>query len=252
MKKLVICMIALLAVSVAGYAQNGDLFATGTNTGGDNAFRVDSNGKVISANGILNAKETFIDIPTASSSTFANTITKNFVIATLVASGTSYTLAAGDYSDMVFPRTVVAVIQSSNTATITNTSGTGVLTITGVNARGGAVTEVLALSTTTAESYNAFSSITSFTITLSTAIMTGGTSAKVGIGIGTGTGIGLSNDLGLVNGNVYHITDAGTGYTLAAFITAGGLVSSTYDTINFVNAPNGSNDYNVWYKQVSR
>lgn len=194
------------------------------------------------AGGLVNVSEIFFDIPTASSITYidGNNVIGTISTTTLVSNGTSFALANTDYSNTADPRNVVAVV--SLDAGTSTTTVVGSLIISGVDARGNSTTETISISTTSAVGNKAWSSITSMTVSVTSISPTN--SANAHISIGTGDKIGLSNDIASAS-DVIKVNEGGTA-------TTGYTLSTTYNTITFVNAPNSSRDYRVIYKTIGR
>jgi hypothetical protein len=181
--------------------------------------------------GGVSTQLTLIDPAAASQTAFKNTTIST---ATLVAGATTFSLANADFTDIIHLRNATALI---NFATgIATTSVTGTLTITGTDHKDDSVTETLNVSTVAATGSVAWRSITSMTLTISS-IVDASTDAQVQVG--SGDKMGLAKD---VIGSAYinKVIEAGaltTTYTL----------DTTYDTITFVNAPDGAKDYEVYF-----
>lgn len=174
---------------------------------------------------------TLIDPAAASQTAFKNTTIST---ATLVAGATTFVLANADFTDTIHLRNATALI---NFATgIATTSVTGTLSITGTDHKGDPATETFLVSTNPVTGSVAWRSMTSMTLTI-TSIVDASTDAQVQVG--SGVKMGLAKD---VIGSAYinKVIEAGaltTTYTL----------NTTYDTITFVNAPDGSKDYQVYF-----
>ena len=193
--------------------------------------------------GIVNAPEVFFDIPTASTIAYINGgagTSGTVSTTTLVAAGTSYTLALGDYSNTGDPRNITCQIWFEAGASTTAVVGT--LSIIGTDQRGNAVTESMSVSTTAAAGNYAYSSITSMALSVTSISPIAGNVAWVNIG--TGVKIGLANNLT----STADILKVNEGTAATTTYTA----NTTYNTITFVNAPNATREYKVTYKVRSR
>ena len=200
-------------------------------------------GNIEATGGILNATEVFFDVAAASTFTYvAGTSALGIVsTTTLVAAGTSYTLAVGDYSNTADPRNVTVAIWLNAGASTTTIVGT--LVIAGTDARGNAMTESLTISSQAAVTGNiAWSSITSLTLSITSISPT--TNANAYINIGTGVKVGLANSLA-ASGDIRKVNEGGSA-------TTGYTANTTYNTITFENTPDGTREYKVTYKARSR
>lgn len=231
MKKILFLMIALALATSSHAAWDTTYFPGELKT---NRLQV--------TEGIVDIPEVFFDIATASSFTYVagNSVLGTVSTTTLVAAGTSYSLAVGDYSNSAYPRNVVAAIAVGAGSSTTTIAGT--LVITGTDARGNAIVESLSVSTTTATGNYAYSSITAMALSVTSLSPT--TSASAYVSIGTGVKIGLANNLDAA-GDIRKVNEAGTATTTYT-------ANTTYNTITFVNAPDGSKDYKVTYKVKTR
>ncbi len=252
MKKILLALVLSSILGIVSYAAIGDIASWGTNTGGDNALTVDSSGNtnvkgalavtgaatfdstITASAGFMNYTQTFIDPATASATAYD---TASISTTTLVAGATTLTLANGDYTDMIHPRNVVAVIDFATGIATTTVAGT--LLITGVNTRGTASTESLTVSTNSATGSVAWSTITSLVWTITS--VTGRESAEnANLKLGSGVKMGIDNDV-TAAADITKVIEAGS-------LTTTYTLNTTYDTISFVTAPNGSNDYTVRHK----
>jgi hypothetical protein len=185
-----------------------------------------------------NQELVLVDLSAASNTAFKNT---DISTTTLAAAATTFTLAKGDYTDIVFPRNVVIL----SSCTTDGDAYTGIALVTGIDAKGNAATETIVVGTYTAVGVGignvAWSSISSVRLTTLSAVTT---TATLKVQFGSGVKIGLPADIQAA-ADVYKVIEAGaltTTYTL----------NTTYDTITFVNAPDGSRDYHVFYKFIKR
>ena len=181
-----------------------------------------------------NQDNTYLDVAAQSATAYCS-----FAISTtaLVSGTTTLTLAAGDFTNTITARNIVAKIGFATGAATTTVVGS--LTVTGVNARGIATTSSIAISTTTATGVTAWRSITSIAVTV-TSITGRANSENALIQIGSGNAIGLLNDV-VSASDVVKVIEAGA-------VTTTYTVNTDYDTITFVNAPDGSKDYQVTQK----
>lgn len=189
-------------------------------------------GGLVVASGVVNAKDYFSDLTTASTSAYrANGFTISTT--TLLASGTTF--AAADFSaNGNWPRNIV--LQGTAAATTQNFFATA--TVTGINGLGLNDSESILFSTTSAAGNVAWSRVDSISVVSSSV---SALAANIIITVGTGVKIGLSNAIGNA-GNIYKLVEAGSNVAPAS-----ATISTTYNTITFVSAPDGSKDYDVWY-----
>lgn len=172
----------------------------------------------------------YIDVAAASATAYKNTTVST---ATLVAAATTFTLANADYTDIITPRNIVAVISFAHGGATSTVTGT--LVAYGYNNLGQYTTETLTISTNSATGSVAWRTITSYLLTI-TAIS--GASTDAAVNIGSGVKIGLPLDV-LASNDIVKCIEGGA-------LTTTFTVDSTYNSITFVNAPNGTNDYQVW------
>lgn len=187
------------------------------------------------SSGILRVPEFFLNIAAAANTTFRNASE----VSTLASATTAWTLAEVDYTDVIEPRNVVAII--TYTAGGDTTTCTTAANIVGKDLRGNAVTERIVFSTNVGTGVYAYSTITS--ITVEKATMTAVMYNPL-ISIGTGVKIGLSNDMIWESDIVKVVGDSvpDTGYTL----------NKVYNTITFTTAPDGNHSYKVWTRPQQR
>lgn len=257
MKKILVCLTLMLSAVIFTnvYASVGDYF-TITDMGGNDLIRFDSNFNffpeqtkvglgsstkpwaslsVSSFTNPINTKDTWSDVPTASS----------FTIYTMsIASGViflaDYTIGVDGITQMQTGRTVQASMVFTGAGSATYLRGT--VLVHGVNTKGVAVSETIAISTgnTAYYSNNAFLYISSFTARLTYKNTSATTS--IFLNVGSGEKLGLSNDV-ITNTDVYGIREG------TALVSPGSVVVDTdYDTVDFVTDPNDSNEYEVYYK----
>jgi len=196
-------------------------------------------GTIYVREGIINSEQVIIDLADTSATAFQNATSVSTT--TLVASATTYTLAKGDFTNIIYPRNVIAKVDFA--AGVATTTVTGTCLITGTDARGNAQTETLTISTTSVTGDRAYNSITSITWTV-TAISGRTNTGNALLDVGSGNKIGLRNNI-TAAGDIQKVIEAGaltTTYTL----------STTYDTITFVNAGDGSKDYHILYNVIER
>jgi hypothetical protein len=216
MKRYSFAMLVIMLFFITGIASAGSV------------SRVQWNYSLPSDNEIMVVSIPYIDVAAASNTSFMN-LEKS--TATLVSAATTYTLAKGDYTDTIVPRNLV-IISSCNQGA----AYVGSALVTGVDHRGYAVTETIAVSTFTSTAkgtgYYAWRSVTSIKLTT-----TSTTATTLKLQIGCGTKIGLKNQL-TSSAKIGKVIEAGavsTTYT----------VSTDYSTITFADAPDGSKDYTV-------
>lgn len=193
-------------------------------------------GKLDVQSGILNVHETFIDIAAASQTAYCDV---DISTATLIAATTTQTLANADYTDIITPRNVTAVVTFDTG--VATTTVTGTLTVTGTTTRGTSTTESITVSTTSATGNIAWRTITSLAWSI-TAISGRADSTEASLQVGSGNKIGLSNDI-TAAGDVYKVIATGALESSSSY-----TLSTTYDTIDFSDDPDGSSDYEVYYK----
>lgn len=231
MRKLLVLILTVCAVSTAWAVSDT------TVKGGIIAERLTVTG------GIVNAAEVFFDVPAASTFSYVAGTSSLGIISTttLVSAGTSYTLAVADYSNTADPRNVTVAIwlnAGSSTTTIV-----GTMVVAGTDARGNATTESLTISSQAAVTGNiAWSSITALTLSITSISPT--TNANAYINIGTGVKMGLANSIA-ASGDIRKVNEGGSA-------TTGYTVNTTYNTITFENAPNGTREYKVTYNVKSK
>ena len=189
-------------------------------------------------NGIVNVKQEFI-APAAKAETAVLSIaltTGTFVGSTTTA--TAFTIPAVCRN---------LVVKSTFTLFSGTATTTGYLVISGNDARGEAQTETINFSTATGTGVKAWSSITSLTAIVSA--YTVGVSPTVqvaGIHIGTGDVLGLSNAISAYT-DVYKIVETAVDVTPSA-----SNISATYNTFTPADVPDGTSNYEVHYKAISR
>jgi hypothetical protein len=182
---------------------------------------------------LSNTMDNWVDLPAASTTSVLNSV--SISTQTLVTNTTSYTLALGDITDVVFPRNVVADTAFSSGESTTTVSG--VLTITGIDQFGRSQTEALVVSTNSVTGSRIWSNITQLSFTGFT--ITGSSEDNIILSVGTSTKIGLSNNIKDSN-DIVKVIEAGstsTTYTL----------NSANDGIIFASAPDNLKDYYVYY-----
>ena len=182
--------------------------------------------------GIVNTLDNWQDLPAISTATILNSVT--ITTQTLVASATTYTLALGDYTDVVFPRSITADAYFSTGESTTTVTGT--LNITGKDQFGKAQTESLSISTNSVNGVKVWSSITQLAFTEFT-ISSASTDAQ--LAVGTGLKIALSNNA-VDSGDIIKVIENGATSTTYS-------LDYTNDAITFAVAPDGSKDYYLYY-----
>jgi hypothetical protein len=180
-----------------------------------------------------NSVMTLIDLPAATTTSIL--ATTSISTATLVASGTSYTLISGDITDVVFPRNLTVDVSFDSGESTTTVSGT--LVITGNNQFGKSTTEGIAISTNSATGAVGWSTITQ--VAFSNVTISGASEANAKLSIGTGNKIALSNNIQNTS-DFLKVIEAGSTSTTYTGTTA-------YDTIAFATDPDGSNDYYIYF-----
>jgi hypothetical protein len=248
-KALFTTFIVMLAIT-AGYCGGSSVQKWNYNVP-DALFSIDSNNNLsfasgtglVVADGIVNTPQLWIGVPAKDTDTIkAATIST----ATLVAGATVWTTAAGDLSAMIVPRNITT--QASFIVGTATSTFTGTLAVVGIGAKGQAVTETIAVTTNSATGVEAYSTITSATLT-TTAIVSGD-AANAYISIGTGDKLGLANNISAVT-DVYKIIEGidSTQENVAATSTN---INTTYDTFTPTDVPDGTDGYMVWFKSISR
>lgn len=242
MKKIVIALIAPLVFGSIALAEP-------TRFGSDNGVVIGGQsdqgtvtvgaGQLFVTNPTLNAPVIYLAPATASATAYENAT--SISTTTLVAGATTLTLANADYTDIITPRNVVAVVSFAVGKATTTVAGT--LLVTGKNQRGESATETLTVSTTSATGSVAWSTITSLKWTI-TSITGRVDTDNALLDVGSGTKIGLPANLN-ASTEVLKVIENGS-------LTTTYTLSTTYDTITFVNAPDGSKNYQVWLKPQMR
>lgn len=182
---------------------------------------------------LTNSCVSWENLPVASTTSILSPT--NISTATLVASGTSYTLAAGDYTDIIFPRNITVDMYFSVGESTTIVTGSCV--VTGNNQFGRSTTETLSVSTNAVTSVNAFSTITN--IAFSDVAIADASVSTTSVSVGSSVKIALPNNI-QGTGDMIKVIEAGatsTSYT----------ANATYDTIQFASAPDGTKDYYIYF-----
>lgn len=189
-------------------------------------------GSILVGSGVLNVKDYFSDIPTASSSTYK---AQGFSISTttLLSAGTAF-IAADFTANGDVPRNIVLI----GTYVADSGSFSATASIIGVNSLGLPDTETIFFTTNSTAGNVAWSKVNSISVSVSSV------SAAVSTGlifVGTGNKIGLSNYIKDFS-YIYKLLEAG-----ANVVPTSTIYNGTYNTITFNSSPNGSRDYDVWY-----
>jgi len=182
---------------------------------------------------LLNAMDNWENLPAVSTAAVLNSV--SIATATLTSGTTIYTLAAADFTDIVFPRNITADIAFATGESTTTVSGS--LIVVGKNQFGVSATETLAISTNAVAGNVCWSTITS--LTYSGFTITDASESTCTLAVGTGLKIALSN-------NIQNTTDAIKVIEAGATSTTY-TMNTTYDSIQFASAPNGTSDYYVYY-----
>jgi hypothetical protein len=179
-----------------------------------------------------NTQQVLIDLSAASTTTIRSTIA--IATTTLVANGTSYTLAGGGLTDVIFPRNLVAdVYVSSNESTAVIT---GSLLVTGKNQFGESATETISMSTNSATGVVCWSTITSLVFSGFSVVTD---TPNVSLSVGVGNKIALANNIE-ETGDIIKVIEAGATSTTY-------VLNTTYDSIDFASDPNATSDYYIYY-----
>lgn len=255
MKKIYIGIVLMLIFSSISFAVTPTRYPNGvttmtpaqesTNSITPAAGELGVQGGVIFIDGI-NEELILVDPATASNTAFKNTLIST---QTLVNAATTFTLAYAGFTDIIHPRNITASYATGSTTGTVLTAALGSLVITGIDAKGNAATETLAVSTQPALGTGniAWRTITSAVLTTTSIDKSDDdvNTNTIYVRIGSGVKMGIPADIQAA-GDVYKVIEAGslttTTYTL----------STTYDTISFATAPNGTNDYTVLYKFIRR
>lgn len=182
---------------------------------------------------LVNTMNSWENLPAVSTAAILNSV--SITTTSLVANTTTYTLSAGDFTDIVFPRNITADCAFATGEATTTVAG--ILTITGKNQFGNATTESVLVSTNAVAGNVCWATITS--LQFSGFTISGASESNISLSVGTGLKIALSNNIEST-ADAIKVIEAGatsTTYTLNA----------TYDSISFASAPNGTNDYYVYY-----
>lgn len=207
---------------------------------------------LIGTGGLVNSSISLFDPATASSVAYCNIY---IATATLQSSGTTWTTASGKISNIgKYSRNISCELTYQTVGLSQSTMVVvGTLRVIGYNAKGAAVDETIHIvSSATLKTMNAFSKVTSVTVkmisTSERAGVTGSPLANCEVHIGTGDKFGLPNNITSTS-DVYKINEAGTEI---AYDNASVDINTTYDTYKPVTVSNGSNDYELLYKAISR
>ena len=190
---------------------------------------------IFSPRGIFSVHEYFSDVSAKN-----NQLLGIFTISTTTLGSAGTTYVTADLAQPKYPRNIIVV--SSFTVGMTTETVSGTVVIIGTDSLGNPMTETLTLVSTD----NATVGIGSVTwcgvssITIRNVTFGAGLSATGYICVGTGVKIGLGWHI-MSNGDVYKVLEAGSDsitYT----------VNADFNSIQFAAEPDGSKDYNVWYK----
>lgn len=192
----------------------------------DETLNID--GRLVVSKGIANIPRLFLDLATADEDIIVDITATT---AAFISSGT--TLLAANITQPAAGRNVVLVStgEFSSTHTIT-----GYATFYGTDTKGQVVTETIYFTTTTTVGIGNVALIYISSITFWGGATTDGNAKILNVLVGTGVKIGLANSIKAVT-DVYSVLEAGT--------RTSPEVDAIYDTVSFVTAPNGSNDYEV-------
>lgn len=184
--------------------------------------------------GLLTVHETWMDMVAVDSNTYMTDVAVD--TATLGGMTTSF-YAASFLVQPVHPRTLSFVLTDSGS------NSTGTITVYGVNGNGDITSESLSFNAANTGLYlyssNAYVALS--TITLTYTAFGGVNSEKFWVGVSSG--IGLANDLAAA-ADLIQAVEAGADATT-------GTLNTTYDTYLPASAPNGTRDYELWYKATS-
>lgn len=195
--------------------------------------------------GMINVRDVFNDVPAPSNNGYFDV---DIASETLVAATTAYT---GTLITQPYDSITLKAIITYDTGVATTTI-TGTLTIAGYKTNGESLSESVSVSTTVAETNNAFSRITSLSWA-SVTIVGREDATDASLQVGPGSSLGLSNDIrtgGLISagGDVISamLDDSGT-----TTVEAAPSVNATYDTWTPGTAGDGAADvYTIKYTAV--
>ena len=240
MKKILLLLSALVILPALAHAEP-------TYTGGVNGLVIGSknqylaSGASIAGGGLVVANATQNPpIVFSAPEVASNTAYKSLVISTQsFASGTTtFTLAKGDFTDIITPRNIVIIASGTTSGTFSSTA-----LVVGKDQHGNSVVESIVVSSYTATGIgigvNAWSSITSISF-VGSVINNQPVTLQVGCGTALGLGIQLAASAEILK--VIENKALSTTYT----------VSAVYDTITFAAPPDGSKNYVVWADPVTR
>lgn len=182
---------------------------------------------------LVNIIDNWENLPAVSTAAILNSV--SITTTSLVASATTYSLENGDFTDIVFPRNITADCAFATGEATTTVIGT--LTITGKNQFGIATTESIAMSTNAVAGNVCWSTITSLEFNDFT--ISGASVSNIVLSVGTGLKIALSNNIESAI-DIIKVIESGAASTTY-------ILNTTYDSIYFASAPNGTNDYYVYY-----
>ncbi|MGA2875357.1 MAG: hypothetical protein ABSE82_07435 [Nitrososphaerales archaeon] len=232
MKKLLLLALALVSLSAIVYAE-----PTYTGGNGNNGFVIGSKnqmkataltpteGQLMVINPTFNQQMVFSAPEAASQSAY---MTVSVATMTLVAGATTFPLANGTYTNTITPRNLVIVSTAPATAAVV-----GSAFVQGVDCMGIARSETISVSTNVATGVWAYSSVTSVTFTITSI-----NNLPVSLQIGSGNAIGVPAMLDSTSEILKVIENKAlsTSYTY----------STTYNTITFAAAPDGTKNYIVY------
>ena len=241
MKKFIVMLIAPLILASLAFAeptrtdssQGGSSSSTGSSGGivvgtvADQSTYTVTGGMLFVMNPMFNPEITYNSPATASEVAYKNLVVST---TTLVAGVTTYTLAKGDYTDIITPRNIVIVSSAA-----AGGSTTGSALVTGLDQFGNVQTETITVSTIAANcaGSKAWSTVTSVAIT-----MTAINNVAVNIHIGSGVKIGVPADINK-NAEILKVIEdkaLSTTYTY----------DKTYNTITFASAPDSTKIYQLY------
>jgi hypothetical protein len=254
-----------------------------TSVSTDTAFGVNARGVIYNTYGIFNALDGFQTVIAASTDAIRaggiglSTITVNMGNGTIangtIAGGTTYITVDITSQPTTVPRNLTVHVTSSTFASavgvFSTTTVRGRLQVFGIDGNGNPATETILFSTafpvistglavagdlgeltqfTTnyGQGKVAWSSISSFTITITSMTQAlESTTRTFALVVGYGNRLGLSNDLRYW-GDAYRITEVGA--LKSEQPARNGLLDSDFNTYTPVLSPNGTRSYYLWYR----
>ena len=225
MKKLSLVLIIMAVMATfgfAGVAENNTAYST-------------HGGNYIGAANLV--QQIFLAPPTAATNLYmSHSMTNAQLIATLNTGTTTFTLAKGDFTDIIQPRNLY--VQMYYSAGIGTTTCNGTLIVNGTDVMGNNTTESISISTTPTAGVNAFIHLNYFTLQITTATMSQGNKVTGALRVGGGTSLGITAS------RITATTDVKKSIENLALTAP--TISTRYNTITPVSPPNSTINF-IYY-----